>query len=223
MVEFRSAEACRELLQAYVQEWNAYSMDKLAVADFVVRPQPDGDCLWLLHQDTVCPPVTGRMFNQLLDQAQSEVWLIQDYAMPDRSVLDKIRELAGRGVRVNILFSGAYSHLDKFHYATGYRKLDLIRAGARLWEYGHPLSHLHYKAVIVDDRWFSIGSINFNFRSSYLSKELNIVFEGPQLGEPMLQNLTEMRAISRPITAEEAAGQRGGKYFLYYLLLFLGG
>jgi len=223
MVEFRSATACRELVGSFVMEWNAYSMDKLRVSDFAVRQglEADDSRAWLVHQDSQA--VARQMFGRLFDLAREEIWLIQDYTMPDRAVLERIRRLTATGVRVNILFSGAYNELDKFHFATGYRKLALIRAGARLWEYEHPLSHLHYKGVIVDGRWFAIGSANFNFRSAWLSKEVNLVFEGSATGEPMLQNLAFLASHSRPITEEEAAGYRGAKYLLYYLLLFLGG
>ena len=223
MVEFRSAVACRELVEAFVRQWNSYSMDKLHAGDFAVRPGPGtGDSrAWLVHQDGQA--VARKMFSRFFDLAREEIWLIQDYTMPDRAVLRRIRRLSEAGVRVNILFSGAYSFLDKFHYATGYRKRALIRAGARLWEYGHPLSHLHYKAVIVDGQWFGIGSVNFNFRSAWLSKEVNLVLEGRNQGQPMLENLAFLASHSRPITEEEAAGYRGAKYFLYYLLLFLGG
>jgi len=86
-----------------------------------------------------------------------------------------------------------------------------------------PLSHLHDKAVIVDERWFAIGSVNLNFRSAWLSKELNLLFEGREMGTPMLENLKFLVSHSRPISSEQAAGYRGAKYFLYYLLLFLGG
>ncbi len=222
MVEFRSAVACRELVGAFVREWNAYSMDKLRAADFPVPPaESSGSRAWLVHQDGRA--VAGRMFGRFFDLAREEVWLIQDYTMPDRAVLRRIRRLTDAGVRVNILFSGAYSLLDKFHYATGYRKGALLRAGAQLWEYGHPLSHLHYKGVVVDGRWFGVGSVNFNFRSAWLSKEVNLVFEGSSQGQPMLENLAFLAANSRPISEEEAAGYRGAKYLVYYLLLFLGG
>jgi cardiolipin synthase len=223
MVEFRSATACRELVEAFVREWNAYSMDKLRVSDFEVRQGPGhGDSrAWLIHQDGQA--VARQMFGRLFDLAHEEIWLIQDYTMPDRTVLERIRRLSKAGVRVNILFSGAYSFLDKFHYATGFRKQALIRAGAHLWEYEHPLSHLHYKGIIVDGHWFGIGSMNFNFRSAWLAKEVNLVLEGSDQGEPMLENLAFLTSHSRPITEADAAGYRGAKYFLYYLLLFLGG
>jgi len=223
MVEFRSATACRELVESFVREWNAYSMDKLRAEDFTVRAgsAAKGSRAWLVHQDDRA--VVREMFGRLFDLAREEIWLVQDYAMPDRTVLERIRRLTAAGVRVNILYSGSYSLLDKFHFATGYRKGDLIRAGARLWEYGHPLSHLHYKAVIVDGRWFSIGSVNLNFRSAWLAKELNLVFEGTGPGEPMIENLAYLTSHSRPITEEQAAGYRGAKYLFYYLLLFMGG
>ena len=77
--------------------------------------------------------------------------------------------------------------------------------------------------MIVDGHWFGIGSMNLNFRSAWLAKEVNLVLEGSDQGEPMLENLAFLTSHSRPITEDDAAGYRGAKYFLYYLLLFLGG
>jgi len=223
MVEFRSAEACRELLSAYIRQWNAYSMDKLRVEDFPVRETPSRDeaRAWLVHQDGRA--AVGDMFDRLLALAREEVWLLQDSTLPDGEMLERIRRLTAAGVRVNIMFSQVYSSMNKFHYCTGYRKLDLIRAGARLWEFGHPLSHLHYKAVIVDGRWFPIGSANFTFRSVWRSKELNLAFEGRELGRPVMENLDFLASRCHPITVEQASKYRGAKYLFYYLLLFMAG
>jgi cardiolipin synthase len=224
MVEFRSNLAAKKLLSGFVREWNSYSMEKIREEDFEAKPNSNGtNCLWLVHQDRFTNPLIGEMFDRLMDTAEEEIWLIQSYSMPDRSIIRKIRRLTAAGVKVNILFSSTYHHLDKFYYATGYRMLDLIRAGAVLWEYGHPKSHLHYKAVIVDDRWFTIGSANLNFRSSHLSKEVNIVFEGSDLGAPMLENLEELKAKSYRVSEQMASERRGLRFLVFYLILFYGG
>lgn len=224
MVEFRSGTAARELADSFVRQWNAYSMEKLKGADFAATPGgTSGACLWLLNQERLARPLVGRMFDGLLSAAEREIWLIQSYTMPDRSLLRRIRQATDEGVRVNILFSSAYASMDKFYYSTSYRMRDLIRAGAVVWEYGHPLSHLHYKGVIVDDRWFAIGSANLNYRSCHLSKELNVVFEGSDLGAAMLDNLEELVAASRRVGESEAARRRGFRYLLYYLIMFYGG
>jgi len=224
MVEFRSATAAGQLVGNFVAEWNAYSMDKIDVEDFAVSAASDGrDGLWLVQQHQFGDPLMGRMFDRLMDLAQREIWMIQCYTMPDRSVFRKIRELTARGVRVNILYSSTFHEMDKFYYAAGYRMRDLIEAGAVLWEYGHPTSHLHYKGVVVDDRWFAIGSANFNFRSCHLSKEVDIVFEGTELGRPMRENLEELKARSTQVTAEVASQRRGLRFLLYYLVMFYGG
>ena len=224
MVEFRSATAARQLVGNFVDEWNAYSMDKLEEEDFAVgEPSSGGECLWLVQQYRFGDPLIGEMFYSLMDLAQREIWMIQGYTMPDSSVLRKIQDLTARGVRVNIMFSSTFHEMDKFFYATGYRMSDLIEAGAVLWEYSHTKSHLHYKGVVVDDRWFCIGSANFNFRSCHLSKELNILFGGRDLGRPMLENLEELKAGSRKITEEVASQRRGLRFLFFYLFLFYGG
>ena len=231
MVEFRSAAAFRELRDSFVRDWNAYSMDKLTAEAFPAQGGggaasgggAGGDCLWLVHQDRLSDRVVGKMFSRLMDEAQRELWLIQSYALPDRSILKRVRELTARGVSVNIFYSSTFHELDKFFYSTGYRMVDLIDAGAHLWEYGSPTSHLHYKGVIVDDRWFTVGSANLNFRSTHLSKEVNILFEGREMGAAMLENLEEIKANSRRITREMAAEYRGLKFLFYYAFLFFGG
>jgi cardiolipin synthase len=224
MVEFRSATAARELRDAFVREWNAYSMNKLRKEDFIVPPEGGGEqCLWLVHQDRLTKPVVGEMFSRLMDKAEREIWLIQSYALPDRSILRRIRKLTDAGVTVNIIYSSTFHTLDKFFYSTGYRMIDLIEAGARLWAYGSTTSHLHYKAVIVDEHWFAVGSANLNYRSAHLSKELNILFEGREMGAAMLDNLEELKANSRRISAEKALSYRGLRFLFYYLFLFFGG
>jgi cardiolipin synthase len=224
MVEFHSATACLELAGSFVREWNAYSTDKLRQESFDIKAE-DGDtgCIWLVHQDGFGDTVVRRMFGRLMDEAEQEIWMIQAYALADRSLLKRIRRLKAAGVTVNIVYSSAYHTLDKFFYATGYRMIDLIEAGARLWEYGHPLSHLHYKGVIVDNRLFALGSANFNFRSTYLSKELNIAFQGADMGREMLENLEQIKSRALPISREKAAGYRGPRFLFYHMLLFFGG
>jgi cardiolipin synthase len=223
MVEFRSARATEELLHSFVREWNAYSMLKLSAEDFPVHARmPSGLALYLVHQELAGEAVIDDLFFALFERAENEVWLVQSYTIPTRRILAHIRELTARGVAVNILYS-SYNFHEKFHYAPGYRMVDLIEAGAALWQYESVSSHLHYKAVIVDRHWFSLGSANLNFRSFFLSKELNIAFEGPGLGAAMLENLDELRAQARRIDLDEASQFRNAKYLLYYLILFLGG
>ena len=224
MVEFRSQTAFRELLSSFVAEWNAYSTIELATADFAVLPQPPsgGGELRLVDQDGLADPVVDELFAGLLQRAHREVWLVQSYTIPSRHILELIRQTAARGVTVNILYSSHNVH-EKFHYAPAYRMIDLIEAGARLWYYDHPTSHLHYKAVIVDGHWFTLGSANLNFRSLRLSKELNVLFEGEARGAPVLSHLEELKARSSRIEREQALEYRGPLYLFYYLLLFLGG
>ncbi len=224
MVEFRSAAAARELAGSFVREWNAYSMNKLKEEDFAARATGEAEgCIWLVHQDGFGDREIGEMFGRLMDLAEREIWMIQAYCMADRALLERIRRLTAAGVSVNIVYSSAYHTLDKFYYATGYRMVDLIEAGARLWEYGHPVSHLHYKAVIVDGRWFTLGSANLNFRSSYLCKEVNILFEGSEMGAPMLENLESIKKRAQRISKEKASGYRSPRHLFYYLLLYFGG
>ncbi|MBN1838085.1 MAG: phospholipase D family protein [Spirochaetales bacterium] len=190
MVEFRSAAAFRELRDSLVREWNAYSMDKLRAGEFPARGDKAGDCLWLVHQDSLSERLVGEMFSRFMDAAEREIWLIQSYPLPDRSILKRVRELTARGVSVNIFYSSTFHELDEFFHSTGYRMVDLIEAGAQLWECGSRTSHLHYKGVIIDDQWFTVGSA-------------------------ILENLEEIKANSRRITADMAGEYRGLRFLFF--------
>ncbi len=47
---------------------------------------------------------------------------------------------------------------------------------------------LHAKAMIIDQRWATIGSINLDYRSFFFNHEVNIVFSDPEM-------LTDLREI----------------------------
>jgi cardiolipin synthase len=65
----------------------------------------------------------------------------------------------------------------------GYR--ELLRSGARIWEWHGPM--LHAKTILVDQWWYKVGSSNLN-PTSYLSNyELDVLVEDPGLCQAVAQ------------------------------------
>ncbi|MGE3840959.1 MAG: phospholipase D-like domain-containing protein, partial [Vicinamibacterales bacterium] len=54
----------------------------------------------------------------------------------------------------------------------------LLAAGARIFEYNRTM--LHYKAMVVDSTWATVGTTNFDNRSFAHNEESNICFMDPQ-------------------------------------------
>jgi hypothetical protein len=75
----------------------------------------------------------------------------------------------------------------------GYR--DLLRAGARIFEWRGPM--LHAKTLLVDHRWARVGSSNLNVSSLLGNYELDLFAECPDLTAALAQQFLRDLASSR--------------------------
>ena len=125
---------------------------------------PIGDAHMKLAQDLL----------SILDQAENEIIFISPYYVPGQGGVQLVRDLVTKGVRVVILTNSLASnnHVPVHSAYSRYRR-DVIRAGAELYEMranaARELSGdenapdaltLHTKAIIIDQRYLFIGSLN---------------------------------------------------------------
>jgi cardiolipin synthase len=78
---------------------------------------------------------------------------------------------------------------------------DLLRAGVAIHEYQPTM--FHCKVMIVDDRWVSVGSTNFDNRSFRLNDETNLNVYDREFAATQIAAFEEDKARSRRITLEE--------------------
>src|ERR1019366_8062724 len=97
------------------------------------------------------------MVDGLFDVARRDIWLLQPYTFTHDDLLRKIREASGRGVRVNLILSRNAKDV-RFIFASYYGVRDILDAGGHVWIYNSKISPLHYKGILVDDRWVSVRS-----------------------------------------------------------------
>ncbi len=119
------------------------------------------------------------LLRTLLQLARERLRITTAYFVPDDELRARLCAAAQRGVAVEILLPGP--HADKrFVQIAGEETYDeLLRAGVRIWTF-QP-SMLHAKVLTVDRIIASIGSANFNARSTALDEEINVVVLDPQL------------------------------------------
>lgn len=141
-----------------------------------VPAQPDaaGDALV-----RVIDGVPGRLrlvraVELLAASAAYRLWVTDAYLVPPISLYATLLSAARAGVDVRILVPGR-TDLPVVRALTrvGYR--ELLEAGARIWEWRGPM--LHAKTVVVDDRWFKVGSSNLNPSSLVSNYELDLLVE----------------------------------------------
>jgi cardiolipin synthase len=230
MLRFDSPETAAALTRSFVETWNR-SRAPFPIAREDFRPFSDGRAMagrrgrfWIFDQTEVRanPSLTEVMLKGLYAEAERSVWLLEPYTFTHPSILRDIRGLSARGVEVNVVLSEKV-RAPRFHYASHYGMLDLIRAGARVWIYDSPTTPLHYKGALVDDRLAFVGSSNLNLRSFRLSLELNAVFDDPGTVKAVRGIVDRIRRGCREVTAKEAKGYRSPKFATWWLVMQVAG
>jgi cardiolipin synthase len=109
----------------------------------------------------------------LLQLARERIRITTAYFVPDEDLVERLCAAGDRGVSVEILLPGP--HGDKrFVQIAGQSVYEpLLRHGVRIWQF-QP-SMLHAKVMTVDAEVVSLGSANFNARSTELDEEVNLV------------------------------------------------
>jgi cardiolipin synthase len=224
MAEIVSAGATRAVIDTFVDTWNNYSTKPLASEDFTV-PQTtahqEGETteLWLLDHYWPSRPQVTTLFDLFSTYTQEQLWMIQGYTFLTPALLDRIRYVTDRGVKVNIMLSD-YSTQPKYEMASRYGLLDLIDAGANVYMYHSPDgAFLHAKIMVADGTLVTIGSANYNFRSQTLSRELNLVFEDARVGSYTLEYIASLLDECRVVTREEAESYRDFRSWYNYILM----
>jgi cardiolipin synthase len=148
-------------------------------------------------------PAQSRAYRtvQLLAAAAEErLWITDAYMVAPPPLYASIVDAAKSGVDVRLLLPGTSDiPIVRNLSRIGYR--DLLRAGARIFEYGGPM--IHAKTLVVDREWARVGSTNLNISSLLGNYELDIVAECDSLTEALAAQFRHDTARSREIVLLE--------------------
>ena len=144
----------------------------------------------------------GPQIKSMIDQAQQHVLLISPYFVPGESGTRYFTNLAARGISVSAL-TNSLASTDEPAVHAGYSRYRyaLLRGGVQLHELRptpgarQPTTakgtssgiSLHAKAIVVDEQWVFVGSMNLDQRSKLLNTEMGIIVDSPQLANAVTQ------------------------------------
>ncbi len=127
--------------------------------------------------------------NRAADVVTSELIIVSPYLIPQEPGMVMFRDLVARGIRVIVVTNSlaANDHVPVHSAYSRYRK-PLLEAGVEIYEVradaaegGSPPTSLHAKAVIVDQKWLFVGSLNIDPRSIEINTEMGLILESPIL------------------------------------------
>ncbi|NOT46109.1 MAG: cardiolipin synthase B [Acidobacteria bacterium] len=144
---------------------------------------------------------TLRMLYYLsLASAWRDVLIANPYFVPDPIARDLLVGARRRGARVTVLVSGDTndSWLARHNSVRLYGPL--LAEGIRIFEYQPTM--LHYKAMVVDGCWATVGTCNFDNRSFALNEESNVSWHDTALVRALEATIREDLARAREITLD---------------------
>ncbi len=112
------------------------------------------------------------MYLLAIASAQRSLLIENAYFLPDDLMRKELIDAAKRGAKVEIVVPG--EHIDQKTVRAASRKHwpKLLKAGIKIYEYEPAMTHV--KLMIVDGKFVSVGSGNFDIRSIRLNDEANL-------------------------------------------------
>jgi cardiolipin synthase len=132
--------------------------------------------------------------------ARERLYITNSYFAPDTNFATLLALAARRGVDVRLLVGGPRTDIRAARLVARGRYEGLLEAGVRIYEY-QPTT-LHAKTFVVDGRWVSIGSMNFDNRSLALNDEASLMVLDSAVGRRMEAVFLEDLRYARPIDLE---------------------
>lgn len=114
--------------------------------------------------------------SRAVDEAREYIYITSAYFMPPKPFIANLQRAAARNVDVRILVPARSDVLAADYIFLSYAK-KYLSAGLRIYQYQATV--LHSKTAIIDDRWSTIGSTNFDVLSFVRNREGNVVSTDP--------------------------------------------
>jgi cardiolipin synthase len=190
------------LQTGFVANWLETTGELVTGEDFFPQARRAGD---IEVQTVMSSPVVGSSSARTLYLlsiicARKSILIANPYFVPDGAAIEALTDARARGVDVRILVSGARND----HWIARHNSVRLygpvLEAGASIHEYETTM--LHHKVMVVDGKWATIGTTNFDNRSFGLNEESNVSFYDSEPIARLLEIFDEDWPHSRRITLE---------------------
>jgi cardiolipin synthase len=131
----------------------------------------------------------------LIFSAQTRIWIVTPYYVPDEMLARALALAARRGVDVRLILPARSNHLSADLARASYLR-DLHTAGGHVLLYTPVM--LHAKAVLFDDHLAVIGSANMDMRSLFLNFEVALFVHSPNEVDEVATWAEGLMADSKP-------------------------
>jgi cardiolipin synthase len=115
--------------------------------------------------------ITEKKYIRLINDSKKEINIETPYFVPSKKIRKSLYKAVKRGIRVNIVIP-RHSGVRIVDFVRNNILGELYENGINLWYYN---KHTHSKLLIVDNRFFLLGSSNLDYRSFLHQYEINFL------------------------------------------------
>ncbi len=192
--------AVRQMQAAFATAWTE-ATGVLFTGRVTATPRPDGVTAGLLYTTPALGSTTAERFMAMsIAGASTRLYLTNAYFAPDKNFVDLLVTAAKRGVDLRILTAGKRTDVNLVRLAGRAHYERLLTAGVRIYEWKPTM--LHAKTFVVDGRWSSIGSMNFDNRSLALNDEATLMVLDEGIGAQMEKIFLDDVELADEVTLE---------------------
>jgi cardiolipin synthase len=161
-----------QLQAVFMANWLKTRGTVLHGTDYFPPPAGTGPCLAQALRSSAGNANLDLMYLLAIASAQKTLRIQNPYFLPDKLTRKELTDAARRGVKVEIIVPGKFINEKIVRAASKDHWPELIQAGIKIYEYQPTM--VHVKLIIVDDTFVSVGSGNFDSRSTRLNDEANL-------------------------------------------------
>ena len=136
----------------------------------------------------------------MINSSHERLWISNPYFVPPESLMDAILLASLRGVDVRIMIP-EFTDSRLVDLASRVYQERLLDHGVKVYRYHQ--GFMHQKVMLVDDKFGSVGSVNFDCRSMFINFEITAISTEKGFIIEMERMLVDDFASSLIVTEEE--------------------
>jgi len=186
----------------FSEDWTYTTGEILAGDKFYPRIAPAGEiaaqAIKVSRGDS--SSLAAMLYYVAIQSARKSIHIQNAYFVPSRQIREALIQAARRGVDVRIMVPGRHMDQPLVRMASRRHYGELLTAGVRIFEYNRTM--MHNKDAVIDGIFSTIGSINFDARSTRENAEASLAFYDRDFGARLEAVFAEDQKHCREITYE---------------------
>ena len=208
-----------QMQSAFEDNWSEVTGEILVGDKYFPQAVTAGDVLASVVPSNPRPSSSASqtLYSVAISAAERQISIANSYFVPNDTSLALLVAASRRGVNVRILVPGKVNDVPATKAGARSRFGDLLRAGAKIYEYQPTM--MHAKTMVVDDLFATVGSTNFDSRSFRYNDEIDLAIYDAKVAGRLEEMFEADLTKSRPYTYEEWVNRSIWNRFTEWLLL----